>query len=112
MIFSIPNDAVNHLFPTDNPPPPYLAYVEWFTGLADGPDPVHGMYRVKRKTHWSTGKRVSSVIPLSDVRRSVQLLPRFGSSAPQDWNSDNVLERCTKFYVNSFLDRHFYGSFF
>ena len=100
------------LFTADNPPPPYLAYVEWFTGLAQGADPDHRMFKVQRKIHRPSGKRVASVIPLTDVRRSVQLFPKFGPVAPRDWTSENVLESCNKFYVNPFIDRHFYGSFF
>lgn len=70
------------------------------------------MYSVTRKLNRTTRRRVASVVPLSDVQRSIQLFPKFGAVVPRDWTSDNVLEKCTKFYVNCFTDRHIYGTFF
>ncbi|KAH8085426.1 hypothetical protein BXZ70DRAFT_1045629 [Cristinia sonorae] len=115
VIFSIPPDAIAMLFPPEGPQPPqYLAYVEWFTGLQQPPDPSHGMFRLRRKTYMADGvtKRKATIIPLSDIRRSVMLFPHFGPVAPRHWTSENVLELCTRFYVNSWTDRHLYGTFY
>jgi hypothetical protein len=66
----------------------------------------NGMYRVS-KSH-RNGRRLASILPLSDVCRSVQLFPTFGQVAPRNWQSPTVLEECRTFYVNPFLDRHLY----
>ncbi|KAH8091759.1 hypothetical protein BXZ70DRAFT_1040234 [Cristinia sonorae] len=111
VIFSLPKES-DGLFKPDKPPPPYLAYVEWFTGLRQGPHDDHGMFRLTRKVNRTTGKRAASVVSLSTIRRSVMLFPRFGAVAPRDWTSENVLDLCSKFYVNAWTDRHLYGTFF
>ena len=64
------------------------------------------MYQVSRSHH--NGRHLASIIPLTDVCRSVQLFPVFGQIAPQNWQSLTVLEECRTFYVNPFLDRHMY----
>ncbi|KAI0070136.1 hypothetical protein K474DRAFT_1568799, partial [Panus rudis PR-1116 ss-1] len=52
-----------------------LAYVEWFTPFRD-PDEVHGLYRVSHAVR--EGKRLTAVIPLVNIHRSVHLIPQFG----------------------------------
>ena len=56
-----------------------------------------------------SGERRVSVIPISFIRCSVQLFPKFGPQAPVLWQSSNVLENATKFYVNTFSDRFLYS---
>ncbi|KAJ7150608.1 hypothetical protein C8R46DRAFT_914692, partial [Mycena filopes] len=80
-----------------------LAYVEWFSKFPRNPDPNHGMYKISRPV-----ERAASIIPVSQIRRSVHLFPEFGPVAPRDWTSNNVLERCSKFYVSPWSDRHAY----
>lgn len=115
VIFALPDDVAQQLeidSNSSNTVPPYLAYVEWFTGLQNGVNPNHRMFSVKQKLSSATGKRIASVIPLSDIRRSVHLLPKFGPVTPRGWTSENVLDMCKTFYVNCFTDRHLYGTFF
>jgi hypothetical protein len=64
------------------------------------------MYHIKRAK--VGGKRVASIIPVSDIKRSVHLIPRFGKDLDHSWSSANVLEACESFYVNHFSDRHAY----
>ncbi len=99
---------MQRLFP-NNPSPRYLAYVEWFSPFTR-PDPNHDMYKISRSIR--DGHRLAAVIPLDNIRRSIHLFPSFGQHAPVEWNSSNVLELCEKFFVNSFTDRHVYGTVF
>ena len=85
--------------------PKYLAYVQWFTPFQD-PKPDHLLYQVKRSL--KNGARLASIVPVANIHRSVHLFPVFGRQVPDDWTSDNVLEKCSSFYVNTFSDRHMY----
>jgi hypothetical protein len=98
VVFSLPGDNATS-------PPERLAYVEWFSDFSN-PESNHKMHKVKHSVR--NGERVVSVIPVSSIRRSVHLFPRFGRVVPEDWTSDNVLEKCNTFYLNPFVDRNMY----
>ncbi|KAH8101598.1 hypothetical protein BXZ70DRAFT_891549 [Cristinia sonorae] len=107
VIFSLPKQALQHMFVgAVHQPPQYLAYVEWFTKFTT-PHSVHGMYTIKRSLN-DRGDRHASVISLRAIRRSTYLFPVFGPTVPAGWTSGNVLDRCSKFYVDPFSDRHAY----
>ncbi|KAI0336980.1 hypothetical protein BDW22DRAFT_1340702 [Trametopsis cervina] len=106
VIFSIPPHLITRLFPSEKPPPRYLAYVEWFTSFDHEPCSHHLLYRVKRLQN--NGQRLASIIPLQNIRRSVHLYPSFGTVVPREWTSSNVLDQCSYFFVNSFSDRQAY----
>lgn len=91
------------MFPNAAEIPKHLAYVHWFSKFQASPDPNFLMYKVTRLEEGE--ESVSSIIPVSQIVRSVHLFPKFGSVVPLDWTSDNVLEKCQTFYVNSFKDR-------
>ncbi|KAH8994678.1 hypothetical protein EDB86DRAFT_3064651 [Lactarius hatsudake] len=97
VVFQLPKSAIPSIFTSSRPAPTYLAYVEWFSPPS-APDESHGMYQISR----------TSIIPLEDVCRSVQLFPVFGSVLPQQWQGSTMLEECRTFYINPFLDRHLY----
>lgn len=97
------------MFPAEQPPPKYLAYIEWFSKFTD-PIANHGLYKISRSL--DRGERVSEIIPLANIRRSIHLIPEFGPIAPRTWTSSNVLELCNTFFVNSFSDRHAYNTIF
>ncbi|KAI0343815.1 hypothetical protein BDW22DRAFT_1477302 [Trametopsis cervina] len=106
VIFSIPSRLAGILFPPEKPPPQYLAYVEWFTPFDNNPRPNNLFYRIKRSLQ--NNKRLASIIPLNNIRRSVHLYPSFGNTVPREWTSSTVLDQCPSFFVNSFSDRHAY----
>ncbi|KAI0309378.1 hypothetical protein OF83DRAFT_71149 [Amylostereum chailletii] len=109
-VFSLPTQSLQHLFLHGTPPPPkHLAYIEWFTPFTDM-DADSRMYRVSRAM--KDGRRLAEVIPVECIERSVQLFPRFGTTAPRHWNSYNVLELCSSFRANPFLDKHTYMTVF
>ena len=82
-----------------------LAYIEWFTKFTM-PDASHRMFKLNRSLE--DGERVASVVPVSMIRRSARLFPKFGPVVPEEWSSNNVLEKCTTFYLNPFTDKHMY----
>lgn len=66
------------------------------------------MYRVKPLL--VLGQRKASIVPCSLIRQSLHLFPKFGTAAPAEWKSSNVLESAESFYVNPFLDRFNYST--
>lgn len=89
----------------DDNPSERLAYIEWFSKFSS-PDPDHQMFKINRSLEG--GGRVASIVPISTIRRSVHLFPKFGQQVPDGWTSGNVLEKCSTFYLNPFTDRHMY----
>jgi len=106
VIFCIPERFHAHLFNPEIDVPDHLAYVEWYSPL-DMQDPNHKMFKISPLKD-SDGARICSVIPLTDVERSVHLIPRFGPVAPVNWMSSNVLDECTNFFLNDFTDRQLF----
>lgn len=98
VIFALPDSV-------DGIPSEHLAYIEWFSKFTT-PDDHHGMFKVNRSLEG--GERVASIVPVSMIRRSAHLFPKFGPAVPEGWSADNVLEKCTTFYLNPFTDRHMY----
>lgn len=67
------------------------------------------MYKIKRPIDATT--RESAVVDLISIRRSCHLFPEFPSdsiakSEAKAWTSGNVLERCSVFFINNFVDLH------
>lgn len=104
-VFRIPPSVESNFFGNVEPPA-HLAYVDWFTPFTRHPDSNHGMYKVS--PCYKQGLRLSSVVPVALIKRSVHLFPHFGPTVDRNWTSSNVLESCTVFYVNPFTDRHTY----
>jgi hypothetical protein len=64
------------------------------------------MYKISRSLE--DRGRVASVVPISTIVRSAHLFPKFGQAVPGEWTSNNVLKKCSTFYLNPFTDRHMY----
>lgn len=107
VVFSLPEKGRHLMFSTDVAIPQHLAYVEWYTPFSDAPERHHLLYKISPLRD-KEGGHICSVIPLENIRRSVHLFPKFGSSVPQAWTSSSILDVCRTFYVNSFTDRHLY----
>jgi hypothetical protein len=112
VIFSLPENKSVNLFPSGQLPPRHLAYIEWFSRFQLHPDPHLKLYKVSRSIT-AYGERLASIVPVSLIQRSVHLFPKWGrnmegNAGNASWTSDNVLEKCDVFYLNSFKDRHTY----
>jgi hypothetical protein len=53
----------------------------------------------------ANGSRMGDIIPLSEVREVVELVPQFGSKMDINLNSVNSLELADSFYMNHFADK-------
>ncbi|KAI0258534.1 hypothetical protein BC834DRAFT_926493 [Gloeopeniophorella convolvens] len=102
-VFSLPRTAEG-LFPEGVSPPPYLAYIEWFSPFLRSADNTHGMYRIS--CSFKGEKRAACLAPCFCYASTVHLYSCLGPVVPPTWTSDNILEECSSFYVNPFLDRH------
>ena len=65
---------------------------------------AHGLCKIKRS--YINNECLASVIPLANIHRSVHLFPSFGQIAPREWTSENVLEQCETFFLDTFSDHH------
>ncbi|KDQ19622.1 hypothetical protein BOTBODRAFT_102654 [Botryobasidium botryosum FD-172 SS1] len=110
-VFTLPAAAARSYFPTMDSPL-HLAYVDWFTPFGTQPNPDHRMYSIAHSVSGRDKVRVSSVVRVSDICRSIMLFPRFGPIAPRAWSSLSVLNDCTSFYVNPFSADHTYRDVF
>lgn len=96
----------------------FLAYAERFdvipqtthlgsTTRARCPDPVTGMYVMKRSSR-SDGTRMGGVVPLSQIQIAAPLIPKYGPQADPKLTSRNSLEFSTEFFLNHFFDKELY----
>ncbi|KDQ13244.1 hypothetical protein BOTBODRAFT_111901 [Botryobasidium botryosum FD-172 SS1] len=101
-VFTLPAKASRLYFSTEpGECPMHLAYVEWFTPFQT-PERHSGLYKISRSM--SNRERVYSVIPVTQICRSIHLYPSFGPLVSPDWTSPNVLDNCNTFYVSPFAD--------
>lgn len=98
---------------------PYLVYGQRFDIVsqlpspaalpAKIPDPVTGMYVVKRALR-TDGSRLGDVFPLSRLRVPVELCPRFGQKADSRLTATNSFEYTSEFYLNKYSDKQVFHS--
>ena len=102
-----------------------LAYIEYFTKFSEQ---RHGtdLYVVSRSYTTSTSgdtgghghgstqarKREAAVVCLDSIRRSCHLIPEFTSQIrDKSWNTTNILDVCSSFYVNHYISRDMFQMF-
>ncbi|KAJ7161604.1 hypothetical protein C8R46DRAFT_1037805 [Mycena filopes] len=99
-VFSIPEKQVQRIFKAGITVLKYLVYIEWFSAFKSRPEPNHLLYKISRAEN-KDGERVSSIIPIDNIRRSVHLFPKFGRVVPREWTSSNVLDECSTFFIQA-----------
>ncbi|KAJ3816303.1 hypothetical protein F5880DRAFT_1494435, partial [Lentinula raphanica] len=100
-------------FPVKAPahwPKEHLAYVTWYSRFKSSPDKATGMYKVEPSIG-SNGVPLGAVIPLSNIRQNCMLVP---SKAVWDnhWDSDNILDECSSFFVNNLQSKYTYQTIY
>jgi hypothetical protein len=89
--------------------PHHLAYVEWFTAFPRNVDRNVKMYQLKREADRNGGP-TASIVLISYIQHSVQLLPKWGPRVPDEWTSENVLDLAPSFHLNLYRDRNMFLS--
>jgi hypothetical protein len=65
------------------------------------------MYILKRAKRLD-GTIIGGIIPLSQIRALVDLVPRFGAQADRRLTKENSLEYSTEFFLNKYFDKEFF----
>lgn len=108
VIFTLPNTFTSAF---TNAPKQHFAFVDWFTRPRADPDSASLMFEVKKQRELGNSEIVGQIIPLSDIRHSVQLCPNFGrQSVNKDWKAETVLDEADSFYINNWGSLHTYQS--
>ncbi|RDB18459.1 hypothetical protein Hypma_000273 [Hypsizygus marmoreus] len=93
-IFTLPNHLRAPLLANE------LAYIEWFNPLR-APDPDSGLHSVSRASQ--TRATAAAVIPLTDIKSSCHLIPKYGTHFRGGWTRDTALEECKTFVLNKYI---------
>ncbi|KAF8233915.1 hypothetical protein L208DRAFT_1264593 [Tricholoma matsutake] len=113
VIFKLPAHLDHGLESTEAPsswPQEPLAYIQWYSRLKSSPDEHHGMYDVKTTIE-------GAIVPLASIRQTCMFIPRFSNPFSGDrtlalaeagWTWYNVLDRCSAFWVNNWVDMYSY----
>ncbi|KAG0692723.1 hypothetical protein DFH29DRAFT_1008203 [Suillus ampliporus] len=81
----------------------FLTYVQHFD-LSNDRDPMTHLHILKQAKR-SNGNRMGNIIPVSQLRAPVQLIPHFGATADKCLTVYNSLEHAMEFWLNEFLDK-------
>ncbi|KAJ7868925.1 hypothetical protein B0H14DRAFT_3582668 [Mycena olivaceomarginata] len=111
VLFRLPEKLDDNTPVPTNWPTTCLAYVEWFSPFKSRHDDNHEMYSISALPRRANGTRNGSIIPLTDIRQTCQLFPKFGrDNVDPGWTTDTVLDNCTSFYVNNWASLYAYQS--
>lgn len=86
----------------------FLVYASRFdvVPVLDLATQLHILKRAKR----SNGTRLGDIIPLSQIRAPVSLVPRFGIAADNRLTAHNSLEHCSEFWLNKYWNKQLFFS--
>ncbi|KAG8919803.1 hypothetical protein FRC02_001369 [Tulasnella sp. 418] len=115
VVFKVPHEiCMAYLGPHEAHWPGYLVYMEWFSRLKQSPERDHRMFRVTQEQEDRERPEGAAVIDITSIVRSCHLIPQFFYDSPvskspaKNWTSQNVLEECTSFFLNNFLNQQSY----
>ncbi|KAF8514654.1 hypothetical protein JB92DRAFT_2918097 [Gautieria morchelliformis] len=77
-----------------------LAYIEWFRPIGEPNEPLC-MPPVSYATR--EGRHHAAIVPIHSILRSCHLTPKFGRQRNATWTAENVLDKCSDFFLNSHL---------
>ena len=71
-------------------------------------DKSTSMYSIK--STWNLeGVPLGAVIPVSEIRQSCMLIPKYENSESEgEWTSTNVLDKCLSFFINNWQYKYAY----
>ncbi|KAF8336052.1 hypothetical protein F5887DRAFT_1063304 [Amanita rubescens] len=95
-------------FATNNP---FVAYVDRFDiipqATASAPEPASSLHVLKR-AHRANGRPLGDIVPLSQLRSLVSLVPRFGEKADSHLTKTTCLAFSTEFWLNKYFTKELY----
>ncbi|KAJ3875340.1 hypothetical protein F5051DRAFT_442491 [Lentinula edodes] len=95
LLFQLPSEIASFHHP--------LAYVQWFKPFQK--DPVNDLNLFKLSYSFRQHYPHCSIIPVTQIIQTCHLYPVYGRSVDATWTSDNILDKCSTFYLNVYL-RH------
>ncbi|KAJ3859983.1 hypothetical protein EV359DRAFT_75404 [Lentinula novae-zelandiae] len=95
LLFRLPSEIASFHHP--------LAYVQWFKPFQK--DPVKDLNLFKLSYSFQQHYPHCSIIPVTQIIQTCHLYPAYGRSVDATWTSDNILDKCSSFYLNVYL-RH------
>ena len=88
----------------------FYAYVQPFRIASNAKgkvDPDTQLYRLVRDLRGDQTRK-GLVIPLTEIWRPVELIPRFDKKCNTNWNCNTAVECSKQFYLNCFADKPTY----
>ena len=112
VIFTLPTTLDTSLGPrpaSPEWPKEPLAFVEWYSPLANTAHVQHEMMYLVKKVKNSQGNRVQgAIIPLANIQQSCMLFPIFDGAPDTTWTPASLLDLASFFLVNNWLSKYSY----
>lgn len=90
------------IIPQPNPVAPASSHIK-----GPYPHPSTGMYLLKRARR-NDGNIMGDVVPLSQLRALIDLVPRFGAEADKRLTKETALEYSSEFWLNKYFDKELF----
>jgi hypothetical protein len=84
-----------------------MAYVYWFSNPSPTAERDINMYKLQYM-RGAGNARIGGIVLLSSVSRLIQMAPVYGPQVNPQLSSDNSMDLCQSYYVNSFMDKETY----
>jgi Plavaka transposase len=84
-----------------------MAYVYWFSKPSPRAERDINMYKLQY-LRGAGNARIGGIVVLSSISRLIQMVPVYGPQVNPQLSSDNSMDLCQSYYVNSFMDKETY----